>query len=128
MYVKNLSQNKTLNSVQSGTNNNKFAVSTRKLKISFGSASNRRQILKGIDLDLEKGKLHFLVGPNGCGKSTLLKILGKLYTPDEGILYAESPVGFVFQNPDHQVVMPTVAADVAFNLGTKDIPEVILYS
>ena len=29
----------------------------------------------------------------------------------------DGPVGFVFQNPDHQVVMPTVAADVAFGLG-----------
>ena len=29
----------------------------------------------------------------------------------------DAPVGFVFQNPDHQVVMPSVAADVAFGLG-----------
>eukprot|EP00775_Hariotina_reticulata_P004768 gene4768-5018_t len=58
-----------------------------------------------------------LLGPNGCGKSTLLRVLGGLLEPDAGQVEADGPSGFVFQNPDHQVVMPTVAADVAFGLG-----------
>ena len=58
-----------------------------------------------------------LVGPNGCGKSTLLKILGGLLQADRGMCHVLPPAGFVFQNPDHQVVMPTVGADVAFGLG-----------
>jgi energy-coupling factor transporter ATP-binding protein EcfA2 len=58
-----------------------------------------------------------LLGPNGCGKSTLLRVLGGLLYPDSGAVEADEPSGFVFQNPDHQVVMPTVAADVAFGLG-----------
>jgi energy-coupling factor transporter ATP-binding protein EcfA2 len=58
-----------------------------------------------------------LLGPNGCGKSTLLRVLGGLLYPDSGVVEADEPSGFVFQNPDHQVVMPTVAADVAFGLG-----------
>jgi ABC-type sulfate/molybdate transport systems ATPase subunit len=58
-----------------------------------------------------------LLGPNGCGKSTLLKVLGGLIQPDSGVVETDRPCGFVFQNPDHQVVMPTVAADVAFGLG-----------
>ena len=36
-----------------------------------------------------------------------------------GHVEVDTPVGFVFQNPDHQVVMPTVAADVAFGLGRR---------
>jgi energy-coupling factor transporter ATP-binding protein EcfA2 len=58
-----------------------------------------------------------LLGPNGCGKSTLLRVLGGLLYPDAGLIQTDEPSGFVFQNPDHQVVMPTVAADVAFGLG-----------
>lgn len=64
-----------------------------------------------------------LLGPNGCGKSTLLRVLGGLLSLDGGSVDADGPSGFVFQNPDHQVVMPTVAADVAFGLGRYRLPE-----
>lgn len=40
-------------------------------------------------------------------------------TVQAGHVEVDAPVGFVFQNPDHQVVMPTVAADVAFGLGRR---------
>jgi hypothetical protein len=50
-------------------------------------------------------------------QSTLLKVLGGLVAPSSGSVQLDQPTGFVFQNPDHQVVMPTVAADVAFGLG-----------
>ena len=58
-----------------------------------------------------------LLGPNGCGKSTLLRALAGLVKPDAGALEAPERKAFVFQNPDHQVIMPTVGADVGFGLG-----------
>lgn len=75
------------------------------------------QVLSDICLEVPRGSFHMLVGPNGCGKSTLLKILGGLMQADRGMCHLLPPAGFVFQNPDHQVVMPTVGADVAFGLG-----------
>lgn len=57
-----------------------------------------------------------LLGTNGSGKSTLLRILSGLLAPQSGQVEVIPPVGFVFQNPDHQLVMPTVGADVAFGL------------
>ena len=57
-----------------------------------------------------------LLGTNGSGKSTLLRLLAGLLLPDSGEIQISGLMGFVFQNPDHQLVMPTVGADVAFGL------------
>jgi energy-coupling factor transport system ATP-binding protein len=57
-----------------------------------------------------------LLGTNGCGKSTLLRRLAGLLPDQGGRVVMAPPIGFVFQNPDHQLVMPTVGADVAFGL------------
>jgi energy-coupling factor transport system ATP-binding protein len=57
-----------------------------------------------------------LLGTNGSGKSTLLRLIAGLLAPQSGEVMVSPPVGFVFQNPDHQLVMPTVGADVAFGL------------
>lgn len=51
---------------------------------SFGNV----QVLKGINLEVEKGKIHSVVGASGAGKTTLLQILGTLSKPDSGnIIY-----------------------------------------
>lgn len=63
-----------------------------------------------------------LLGDNGSGKSTLLKLLTGLLPPQLGNVRVERPVGYVFQNPDHQLVMPTVGADVAFGLVDEQLP------
>jgi len=62
-----------------------------------------------------------LLGTNGSGKSTLLRILAGLLAPQTGLFQVQAPVGFVFQNPDHQLVMPTVGADVAFGLVAEQL-------
>lgn len=73
-------------------------------------------VLKSCSLDVPKGEFWMLLGTNGSGKSTLLRLLAGLLKPQSGEIQINRPVGFVFQNPDHQLVMPTVGADVAFGL------------
>ena len=73
-------------------------------------------VLEHCSLAIPKGEFWMLLGTNGSGKSTLLKLLSGLLHPQSGEIGILPPVGYVFQNPDHQLVMPTVAADVAFGL------------
>ncbi|MCY7321758.1 MAG: energy-coupling factor ABC transporter ATP-binding protein [Phormidesmis sp. CAN_BIN36] len=80
------------------------------------SWSTDRSVLQSCSLEVPTGEFWMLLGTNGSGKSTLLRLLAGLLTPDSGDIEISPPIGFVFQNPDHQLVMPTVGADVAFGL------------
>lgn len=55
-----------------------------KVKKSFGQGDSRVEVLKGIDLEIEKGEFCVLLGPSGSGKSTLLNIIGGIDSADEG--------------------------------------------
>jgi cobalt/nickel transport system ATP-binding protein len=95
----------------------------------------------GISFHIRKKEKIALVGPNGAGKSTLLTMFNGMIRPDSGVmLFDNQPiqydtaslrilrkrVGFVLQNPDRQIIAPTVYQDVAFgptNLGYTE-PEV----
>lgn len=79
-------------------------------------------VLKGCSLAVYPGEFCMLLGDNGSGKSTLLKLLTQLLTPQQGQVSINGTFGYVFQNPDHQLVMPTVGADVAFGLVAENLP------
>ncbi len=80
------------------------------------------KVIKSCSLEVPKGEFWMLLGTNGSGKSTLLRLLAGLLAPESGEIRILHPVGFVFQNPDHQLVMPTVGGDVAFGLVEEKLP------
>ncbi|MBQ7546932.1 MAG: ABC transporter ATP-binding protein [Clostridia bacterium] len=59
-------------------------VEMRDIHKAFGTGGGRVEVLRGIDLSIEKGQLCVLLGPSGSGKSTLLNILGGIETADTG--------------------------------------------
>ena len=85
-------------------------IDIKGIKKSFGSL----QVLKGIDLHIDKGEIVSIVGPSGAGKTTLLQIIGTLDKPDSGTIkvdgvdvsslssaklsdFRNKHIGFVFQ-------------------------------
>ena len=61
----------------------------RGIKKSFGTGDSRVNVLKGLDLNIEKGECCVLLGPSGSGKSTLLNIIGGIDGADEGSITIE---------------------------------------
>ncbi len=57
-----------------------------KIKKHFGEGENRVEVLKGIDVAIEKGEFCVLLGPSGSGKSTLLNIIGGIDSADSGYI------------------------------------------
>lgn len=93
-----------------------------------------RPVLEGIDCALGERRIG-IVGANGSGKSTFARLLNGLVLPRAGRVLIDGvdtkkdvkairrKVGFIFQNPDHQIVMPIVAEDLAFGLKARKIPK-----
>lgn len=100
--------------------------------VSFGYPHGR-MVLQGIDLTINNGDFLAIMGQNGAGKTTLAKHLNGLLKPTAGQVLVEgldtkkesvahlaTRVGYVFQNPDHQIFSKTVGEELSFgpkNLG-----------
>lgn len=84
------------------------------LKRHFGEGESYVEVLKGINLEIEKGEICVLLGPSGSGKSTLLNIIGGIDQANEGFisinkertadmnekkltLYRRKHLGYIFQ-------------------------------
>ena len=114
-------------------------IQTKDLKFTYddvedGEAGKVHEVLKGVNLDIQKGEFVALLGHNGSGKSTIANMFNAMLLPAGGKVYVEGMdtldeslvyeirrrVGLVLQNPDNQLVASIVEEDVAFgpeNLG-----------
>ncbi|URK17051.1 energy-coupling factor ABC transporter ATP-binding protein [Thalassospira sp. GO-4] len=94
---------------------------------------DQRRVLENIDLALGEKRIG-IIGANGSGKSTLVRLLNGLQTATSGRVLVDDldpakdgrkvrrHVGFVFQNPDNQIVYPVVDEDLAFGLKALKLP------
>lgn len=88
-------------------------------------------MLSGINLTLTERRIG-VMGPNGSGKSTLIRLINGLLLPHSGqvqvdaldtrtdVMAIRRKVGFVFQNPDNQIVFPVVHEDIEFGLKHRE--------
>lgn len=89
-----------------------------------------RRLFEGLHLKLTEKRIG-LIGNNGSGKSSLLRLIIGLLAPDAGTVEtcgldsvrdrARIPAvtGFLFQNPDHQIIFPTAGEEIAFSFRNR---------
>ena len=94
------------------------AIEVQDLSFAWDSG---KVVLDRCSLSVPRGEFWMLLGTNGSGKSTLLRLIAGLLAPQVGSINIHGGLGIVFQNPDTQLVMPTVGADVAFGLVSEQL-------
>lgn len=91
----------------------------------------KKVILDDMSFDIPKGKKTLILGENGCGKTTITQIIARLLKQSEGKINQKldpkfkekkrgsrkwfKKVGYIFQNPDYQLFMPTVKKELSFS-------------
>ena len=84
--------------------------------VSFSYPGEKENLIFKCNLSIKKHGFWMVVGKNGSGKSTLLKLINGIIKPKNGVIYTNANIGMVFQNPDHQILMPNCRSELLINI------------
>jgi energy-coupling factor transport system ATP-binding protein len=105
-------------------------ISISNLVLEFLTQDGSRRVLDDVSLEIADGEFVALMGPNGSGKTSLARCLNGIFCPTAGRVIVDGldtrdgnalpeirrRLGMVFQNPENQIVAPTVEREIAFGL------------
>ena len=84
--------------------------------VSYAYSEKNENLIFKCNFSIKKPGLWMIVGKNGSGKSTLLKLINGIIKPKNGIVTSKANIGMVFQNPDHQILMPNCRSELLINI------------
>ena len=84
--------------------------------VSFSYPGKREDLISKCSFSIDKPGFWMVVGQNGSGKSTLLKLINGIIKPNFGVIHCRANIGIVFQNPDHQILMPNCRSELLLNI------------
>ena len=87
--------------------------------VSFSWPGKKASVISNCNFSIDKPGLWMIVGENGSGKSTFLKLINGILKPNSGNINCQVNVGMVFQNPDHQILMPNCWSELLININQK---------
>ena len=87
--------------------------------VHFDWPSQKNATIRNCNFSVNSPGLWMIIGKNGCGKSTLFKLAQGIINPTQGYIEKPSAISMVFQNPDHQILMPTCGSELILNITLK---------
>ena len=84
--------------------------------VSFSYLGEKENLIFKCNFSIKKPGFWMVVGKNGSGKSTLLKLINGIIKPKNGVIDSNANIGMVFQNPDHQILMPNCRSELLINI------------
>ncbi len=87
--------------------------------VDFSWPGNEKFVIQSCSFSIDEPGLFMLLGENGCGKSTILKLIKGIFQPTKGTIKRPDNLSIVFQNPDHQILMPTCGSELILNIKEK---------
>lgn len=112
-------------------------IDLREVTFSYPTSTGAsKPVMEGLTLSIPRGRYVFLMGPNGSGKSTLGKLVKGILSPSSGQIRIAgrllkpgeiSPrIGYLFSNPENQIISSVVEEDVAFGPGNRGMDPALL--